>query len=85
MTEHAVAILELKIWGGHCGAKENVGGQHKCRSCMVIFRCFEDEFVMVNPIRPNIGLCISSSPKVMIGLIKVNGSVVFHILLFTDS
>ena len=36
-----VAILELKMWGGHCGAKEKVGGQHKCRFCMVIFCCFE--------------------------------------------
>jgi len=28
--------------GGHCGVKEKSGGQHKCLSCMVIFRCNED-------------------------------------------
>jgi len=33
----AVAILELKKWGGYCGAKEKAGGQHKCLSCKVIF------------------------------------------------
>jgi len=37
---NTVVILELEKWGGHFGAKENVGGQHKCLSCMVIFRCF---------------------------------------------
>jgi len=25
-TSRAVAILELKKWGGHCGAKKKVGG-----------------------------------------------------------
>jgi len=28
--------------GGHSGAKEKVGGQHKCLPCLVIFRCDED-------------------------------------------
>jgi len=33
----------LKKLGGYCGAKEKkVGGQQKCFSCMVIFRCNED-------------------------------------------
>jgi len=26
VSAHAVAILELKKWGGHCGAKKKVGG-----------------------------------------------------------
>jgi len=26
-----------KVWGGHCGAKEKEGGQHKFLSCMAIF------------------------------------------------
>jgi len=39
-----------------CGAKEKVGGQHKCLSFMVTFRCNEDWLAMVNPIKPNIGL-----------------------------
>jgi len=30
----------IKNWG-HCGAKEESGVQHKCLSCMVIFRCNE--------------------------------------------
>ena len=50
----------MKKLGGHYGAKEKVGGQHKCLSCMVIFRCTEDWFSMINPIKPNIGLWISS-------------------------
>jgi len=29
MIWYAVAILELKKWGGHCGAKEKVGGANK--------------------------------------------------------
>jgi len=45
-----------KVGWGHCGAKEKVGGQLKCLSYMVIFRCFEDEVSMINPIKPNIGL-----------------------------
>jgi len=31
-----------KLEGGHRGAKDESGGQHKCLSCMVIFRCNED-------------------------------------------
>jgi len=38
----AVAILELKKLGGTAGPRKHVGGQHKCLSCMVIFRCFEN-------------------------------------------
>ena len=38
---HAMAILELKKWGELRG-QEKSRGQHKCLSCMVIFRCFED-------------------------------------------
>jgi len=44
----AVAISRMKKVGakmkkgGHCEAKEKVGGQHKYLSCMVIFRCFGD-------------------------------------------
>jgi len=32
----AVAILELKKWGGHCGAKEKVGGTNKVIYCICI-------------------------------------------------
>jgi len=46
----------MKKVGGHCRAKEKVGGQHKYLSCMVICHCFEDEVAMINPIKPNIGL-----------------------------
>jgi len=45
-----------KVGGGHCGAKEKVGGQHKYLSCMAIFRCFEDLVAMIKPIKPHIGL-----------------------------
>jgi len=39
----AVAILEWKKWGSHCGAKEKSGGQQqKYLSCMAIFHCVED-------------------------------------------
>jgi len=38
----AVAIPEFEKSGDHCGAKEKVWGQHKCLSCIMIFRCFED-------------------------------------------
>jgi len=37
--------------------------QHKSLSCMVTFRCNEDGFAAVNPIKPNIGLWISSEPS----------------------
>jgi len=41
----------------NCGAKEKVGGVTNIYlSGMVIFRCNEDLFVMINPIKPNIGL-----------------------------
>jgi len=52
----AVAILEISNWGDHCGAKEKVGGQRKCLSCMVIFHFFEDKVALINTIKPNIGL-----------------------------
>jgi len=42
-TDQPVAILELKSGAGHCGAKEKVGRQHECLSCMVVFRCLEDD------------------------------------------
>jgi len=42
----------IKKVGGHCGAKEKVGGQHKCRFCMVIFCCFEDYVAIIYPINP---------------------------------
>jgi len=42
LTVLPVAILEWKKWGGHCGVKEKVGGQHKYLSCMLMFHCFED-------------------------------------------
>jgi len=32
-------------------------------SCMVIFHCDEDWFAMIKPIKPNIGLWISSEPS----------------------
>ena len=32
----------MKKVGDHCEAKEKVGGQHKCRSCMVSFHFFKD-------------------------------------------
>jgi len=32
---YAVAILELKKWGGHCGAKEKVGGPTKLSTAYV--------------------------------------------------
>jgi len=31
-----------KVGGGTAGPRNKVGGQHKCLSCMVIFRCFEN-------------------------------------------
>jgi len=46
----AVAILEWKSWGGTAGPRKKVGDQHKCLSWMVIFRCNEDWFAMINPI-----------------------------------
>jgi len=52
-----------KLEGGHRGAKDESGGQHKCLSCMVIFRCNEDWFALINPIKPNIGLWLSSEPS----------------------
>ena len=30
-----------------------VGGQHKCRFCIVIVRCFEDQVVILYPINLN--------------------------------
>jgi len=42
------------------GQGRKYGGQYKCLSCMVIFRSNEDWFAMINPIKHNIGLWISS-------------------------
>jgi len=42
----------MKQVGGHCGAKEKFGGQHKYLPCMVIFHLV----AMINPIKPNIDL-----------------------------
>ena len=53
----------MKKLGNHCGNKEKSRGQHSCLSCMEIFRCNEDWFAMINPIKPNIGLWISSEPS----------------------
>jgi len=57
-----MAILEEKTEEGTAGPRKS-GGQHKCLSCMVIFRCNEDWFAMINPIKHNIGLSISSEPS----------------------
>ena len=53
----------MKKMGSTAGPRKKVGGQHKCLSCMVIFRCNEDWFAMIKPIKPNIGLWISSEPS----------------------
>ena len=50
-----------KVGWGHCRAKEKSRSQHKCLSCMVTFRYNEDWFAVINPIKPNIDLWISSS------------------------
>jgi len=55
-----VAILDWKNWEATTGPRKKVGGQHKCLSCMVIFRCNEDWFASIKLIKPNIGLWISS-------------------------
>ena len=49
------------------GQGKKVGGQHKCLSCMVIFHSKEDWFAIIKPIKPNIGLWISSesSPETL--------------------
>ena len=54
-----MTIPEWKNWGGTSGPRKKSVGQHKCLSCMVIFRCNEDWFAMINPIKPNKGLWIS--------------------------
>ena len=62
LTGVTVAILEWKKWGT-AGPRKKVGCQHKCLSCMVIFHCNEGWFAMIKPIKPNIGLWISSEPS----------------------
>jgi len=53
----------MKKVGSTAGPRKKVGDQHKCLSCMVIFHCNEDWFAMIKPIKPNIGLWISSEPS----------------------
>ena len=36
-SSSSMAILELRKWGSHCGAKKKVGGKHKYLSHMVFF------------------------------------------------
>jgi len=38
---------------------EKVGGQHKCLSCMVVFRCFDDYVAMIYLIKPHLNLRLS--------------------------
>ena len=45
-NSQAVAILEGTNLGGTAGPRKKVGGQDKCLSCMVIFRCNENLFGM---------------------------------------
>ena len=54
----------MKKWErGTAGPKINVGGEHKYFSCMVTFCCNEDWFAMINPIKSNIDLWMSSEPS----------------------
>jgi len=53
----------MKKLGVHYGAKVKSRGQHKCLSCMVIFHCCENQFAVIKPIKPNIGLWMSSEPS----------------------
>jgi len=52
-----------KLGGALRGQGKSRRANIKCLSCMVIFRCNEDWFPMFNPIKPNIGLRISSEPS----------------------
>jgi len=54
-----VAILEWKNWGVTLRDQGKSRGANKCQSCVVIFRCFEDYVVMINPIKLNMSLWIS--------------------------
>ena len=65
-TENAVCSGDsrMKKLGRHCGDKEKSRGANiKCLSCMVIFRCNEDWFAVIKPIKPRIGFWISSEPS----------------------
>jgi len=42
--------------GGCTPGPRKTGVLHKRLSCMVVFRCYEDYFAMINPIKPKIGL-----------------------------
>jgi len=53
----------MKKVGVTAGPKKKAGNQHKYLFCMVIFQCNEDWFAMVKPIKPNLGLWISSEPS----------------------
>jgi len=44
------------------GQGKKKGCQHKCFSCLVIFRWNEVWLAMINPIKSNIGMWISSEP-----------------------
>jgi len=59
----AVAILEWKTGVSLRDQGKSSGDQHKCLSCLVIIPCNEDRFAMINPIKPNIGLWMSSEPS----------------------
>jgi len=39
-----------QIEGDTAGPRQKVGGQHKCLSCLVIFRYNEDWFAMIDPV-----------------------------------
>jgi len=45
LGEQSVAIPESKIGGPLRGLRKSEGGQHKCLSCTVIFRCFEEKLL----------------------------------------
>ena len=38
----AVAIIDFENWGDTAGPRKKQWANHKCLSCMVIIRCFED-------------------------------------------
>jgi len=56
-----VAILEWKKWVGHCGAKEKSKGANiNVWWFPVVMKI---DLLQINPIKPNIGLWISSEPS----------------------
>jgi len=80
-----VAILEWKNWGGTAGPRKKVG-QHKCLSCMVIFRCFQDKVATINPIKHNIGLWMSLWASVIFHQRHLNATVdaITHVSYFVE-